>query len=197
LCWRASERRESGWERSARHGLCWVEGAMLQLLPATPGNSCSFTTKSFDAGLIAYHKRTSTHSTIGTTLPCFGTKSHHMVLTFSPPWSSVPKANEVSLSQLITYGTATWTSPDKHQEGYPHGHETYRRKESTWWQLFVHCVVVRERKKKPPPALKSARSARTHLTRLHNQTGSPCVFQPHHLNSFTTIPIPSLESCIC
>jgi hypothetical protein len=39
-------------------------------------------------------------------------------------------------------------------------------------------------------------SARTHLARLRNQTGSPCVLEPHLLNSFTTVTIRSGVLCL-
>jgi hypothetical protein len=134
----------------------------MLLLPATPCNSCSFAMNSFDAGLTVYHKRTSIPSSIGTMLPCFETKSHHAILTFLPPWSFIPQANELSLSQSITYRTATWTPPDKHEEDYPHVHETCRNPESTRWQLFVLCVVEREKEEASIQELESTRSARTH-----------------------------------
>jgi hypothetical protein len=121
----------------------------MLLLPATPCNSCSFAMNSFDAGLTVYHKRTSIPSSIGTMLPCFETKSHHAILTFLPPWSFIPQANELSLSQSITYRTATWTPPDKHEEDYPHVHETCRNPNQPAGNSSSF-VLLRERKKKPP-----------------------------------------------
>jgi hypothetical protein len=121
----------------------------MLLLPATPCNSCSFAMNSFDAGLTVYHKRTSIPSSIGTMLPCLETKSHHAILTFLPPWSFIPQANELSLSQSITYRTATWT-PQTSTKKITHTSMRHAETQNQPAGNSSSFVLLRERKKKPP-----------------------------------------------
>jgi hypothetical protein len=64
-------------------------------------------------------------------------------------------------------------------------------------RLFVYCVVDREKEEASIQELESTRrrSARTYLVRLHNQTGSPCVLEPHGLDFSITILI--LSGVLC
>jgi hypothetical protein len=105
----------------------------------------------FDACLTAYHKQTSTYSRIQwyehyclkLSLMGISRLSYLHKVSFA-------NANKASLSRLITYHRATRSFPGKHDEDYPHGHETWENQDQPAGESLDFVATMRKREKEPP-----------------------------------------------